>query len=192
MDDRSAFAGTYITELTAVLQAMPLEAIGDALAILDNARTSGRCVFVAGNGGSASTASHMANDFMKTITKTGGTPLETISLSDNVPLLTAIANDVSFDAVFSAQLKTLAQKEDVLIVISGSGNSKNLIDVIKEARIHQMKVIGFLGMDGGLIKDMVDTAIVVPSHDYGPIEDVHLILNHLITAWFLQKGPDHV
>lgn len=187
MDDRTAFAQRYLQDLADLLARLPNDAIGSCIALLEDAREHGRRVFLAGNGGSAATASHMANDLMKTVTKTGGKALRAISLSDNAQLVTAIANDEGYERIFSEQLRTLAHDGDLLIVISGSGNSPNLLRAVECAKEHNVRTIAFLGMDGGTLNGMVDLPIVVPSHDYGPIEDVHMIFNHLLTAWLRES-----
>lgn len=186
-EDRVAHARGYIERLTSVLSAMPFDDISVAIEILDEARRDDRQVFLAGNGGSAATASHMANDLLKTVTKTGGRGLRALALTDNVPLLTAIGNDLSYDAIFSAQLERLARPGDVLVVITGSGRSMNIVEAVRTAREMGVRTVGFLGMGGGVIGSMVDVAIVVPSDDYGPIEDVHMVLDHLVTDWMLHK-----
>ena len=188
MDSQSAFAARYLAKVQGVLQAISTDDVASALEILREALDSGRSVFLAGNGGSAATASHMANDLMKTIAKKSGKGMRVIALSDNVPLLTAIANDEDFKEVFAGQLMALASKGDVFIVISGSGNSQNIVRALEEAKKMELKTIGFLGMDGGKAKDMLDCSIVVPSDDYGPIEDAHIVLNHLITE-YLRELP---
>jgi D-sedoheptulose 7-phosphate isomerase len=143
-----------------------------------------RCqVFIAGNGGSAATASHMANDFTKGVTQERGRGLRAISLSDNISLITAIANDKGYNEVFADQLLALGQPGDVLIVISGSGNSANVVRVVEVAQEMQIRTVALLGMGGGRVADMADVSVVVPSDDYGPIEDVHMVFDHLITTY---------
>lgn len=181
--DPQAFARLYITTLKNILDALPYENVVATLTHFANVRQSGKTVFLIGNGGSAATASHMANDLMKTITKKGGKPIKAIALTDTIPLLTAIGNDVSYDNIFADQLSVLAAEGDTLIVVSGSGNSPNILRAVEIAKDKRMKTIGFLGMDGGTLRTMVDIPVIVPSHDYGPIEDVHLIFNHLVSAY---------
>ncbi len=181
--ERTAFARRYLQSLQGILNAIPLEDFVKVMGRLEDALREKKQVFLAGNGGSAATASHMANDLMKTVAKKHGNGMRVIALSDNVPLLTAIGNDEGYDEIFSGQLLALGNEGDVLIVISGSGNSPNLLRAVEEAKRMGMITIGFLGMDGGKLTSMTDVAVVVPSNDYGPIEDVHMIFNHLITAY---------
>ena len=184
--DRIMFARRYVDTICGVLGEFPIAEVGQALELLEGALTDRRQVFLAGNGGSAATASHMANDLSKTVGGADGSrpTFRAIALTDNVPLLAAWANDVGFEEVFVGQLRPLAQAGDVLIVLSGSGRSKNVVRVVEWARQEGLRTIGLLGMDGGALRSMVDIAIVVPSDQYGPIEDAHLIVNHLITAYF--------
>lgn len=184
----SGFAAQYLKKVQDVLGTISPEEVSCVLGILHEALRSGRTVFLAGNGGSAATASHMANDLMKTAAKKSGKGMRVIALSDNVPLLTAIANDEDFKEVFAGQLTALANSGDVLIVISGSGNSPNILRAIEAAKKLKVQTVGFLGMDGGKAKKMLDCSITVPSNDYGPIEDAHTVLNHLVTE-YLRELP---
>ncbi len=181
--DKTSFAAAYLAKVSGVIGALPVADITKMLTMIETAMQKGQTVFLAGNGGSAATASHMANDLLKTAAKKHGKAVRVIALSDNVPLLTAIANDENFTEVFSGQLRPLAGTGDVLIVISGSGNSPNILRALETAKDLGVLSIGFLGMDGGKAKAMVDCAIVVPSDDYGPIEDAHTVLNHLLTEY---------
>ena len=144
-------------------------------------------MLVAGNGGSASTASHLACDLAKTVL--GARPelrrsrFRAVSLADNVALLTAWANDVSYEAVFAEQVKMLGRPGDVLCVISASGNSANVVGAVEAARALGLHTIGFLGFGGGRLRDLVDDYVVVPCDDYGHVESTHLVLGHLLTEW---------
>src|SRR5437868_1605360 len=125
---RPVFAKAYLQRVQACLERLDVDAIGRVVEMLEQAWLEDRQVFLAGNGGSAATASHMANDLAKTVVAwdSGIRPFRVHALTDNVPLMTAIANDVSYDAIFAGPLKTLARAGDVLIVVSGSGNSPNV------------------------------------------------------------------
>ena len=182
MRDRISFARRYIDTLGAVLRELPVEGLAETLRVLERAHLDRRHVFIAGNGGSAATASHMANDLQWGLARLGRPGLRAIALADNIPLLTAIANDRSYEDVFSVQLESLADAGDVLIVISGSGNSPNVVRAVEAARRKGLVTVGFLGMTGGKLRSMVDVPVVVPSDDYGPIEDLHLMFDHLCTA----------
>ncbi|MBI2664027.1 SIS domain-containing protein [Candidatus Woesearchaeota archaeon] len=151
----------------------------------------GKQVFIFGNGGSASTASHFACDLGKGTLQKVYDPSEkrfrVISLTDNVAVMTAFANDVHFDEVFSQQLNNLVNEGDVVIAITGSGNSPNVIKGIEMAKRFKAKTFAFLGFDGGKLKDMVDHYIHVKSSHYGRVEDCHLMLHHLITDYLHKK-----
>jgi len=184
---RLDFIEAYFRTLTDVIALLPRAELAKAMEVLEDARAQGRRVFIAGNGGSAATASHMANDFVKGVAKGGGAGLQAISLADNVALVTAIANDEDYREVFAGQLDALGRPGDVLIAISGSGNSPNIVRAVEVAQRLGIRTIGFLGMNGGKVATMTDVTVVVPSDDYGPIEDVHMAFDHLITA-YLRRG----
>ena len=182
------FARNYLSDLCGVLGNISTEDLQRVIGLLEEAYQHQRTVFIAGNGGSASTASHMASDLSKTVVNGGGREgFRTIALTDNVPLMTAWGNDASYEEIFAGQIRSLARPEDLLILISGSGNSKNLLRVVETARSKKLVVIALLGKGGGQLRSLVDAAVVVPSDDYGPIEDAHLAINHLLTAYFRQK-----
>lgn len=182
LDGIVTFAQEYLENLCTVLRSVPVNDLALAIEMLERAYIERRQVFLAGNGGSAATASHMANDLMKGVVKGYGRGFRAVALSDNVPLITAIANDESYEEVFAGQLAALGQPGDVLIVISGSGNSANIVRAVEVAQQMQITTIAFLGMGGGQVAKMADVSVVVPSDEYGPIEDVHMMFDHLITA----------
>lgn len=189
---QTAFARQYVNDLCAVLRKVPFADIGRALQALETALAERKRIFLAGNGGSASTASHMANDLMKGVANGNGRGCRVIALTDNVPIITAIANDESYEEVFSAQLEQLGETGDLLMVISGSGNSPNIVRAVEVAQKIGMTTIAFLGMDGGRVAEIADVSIVVPSNEYGPIEDVHLVFNHLFTDYLRAHSNSEV
>jgi D-sedoheptulose 7-phosphate isomerase len=182
-----SFVDDYLESLAVQLRAVPADALDRVGHRLLQAAEAGHQVLVAGNGGSASTASHFACDLAKTVL--GAKPelrksrFRAVSLADNVALLTAWANDVSYDAVFAEQVKMLGRAEDVLCVISASGNSRNVVEAVETARALGMHTIGFLGFDGGRVKTLVDDCVLLPCQDYGHVESAHLVLVHLLTQW---------
>lgn len=191
----AAFARQYIEELCGVLRNLPFTQLARALEILEEAWVERRQVFLAGNGGSAATASHMANDLRKGLAKRRGQGLRATALSDNIPLLTAIANDESYTEVFASQLAGWAKPGDILIVFSGSGNSENIVRAVEAARQLDMTTVAFLGMGGGRVAGLTDVSVIVPSEDYGPIEDLHMTFDHLITEYLCRgsaKGAPRV
>ncbi len=180
---KGAAAEEYRDSVTALLSQVNLERIEAAALILRNARASGATVYVAGNGGSATTASHMATDLMfgRGLPEPG---LRVFGLVDNQAVITATGNDVSFDEVFARQVRRLARPGDVLILVSASGNSLNVVRAAEEAQLLSVAVIGLTGFDGGQLANLSDISIHVPSKmgAYGPVEDVHLIVNHMLVA----------
>lgn len=182
--DAHEFSKQYLQNLSTVLQELSLDDWSRVLHRLETALVEHRTVFIVGNGGSAATASHMMNDLMLGVAQQGGRGFRAIALTDNIPAMTATANDLGYHSIFSAPLRALGSAGDLLIAISGSGNSQNVIDAVQVAGEIGMTTIGFLGMGGGKLKSLVDESITVPSDDYGPIEDVHMILDHLMTAYF--------
>ena len=155
------------------------------------AREEGNTIFIAGNGGSAATATTMANDIGFDIIKKTGTnkPFRVFALTDNTSVITAIANDVGYENIFINQLKIHYNEGDKLVVISASGNSKNVILAAEWVKSQGGKVLGMLGFDGGQLRKICDISILVPSFsgEYGPVEDIHLTINHLLAHWFQNK-----
>jgi D-sedoheptulose 7-phosphate isomerase len=139
---------------------------------------------VIGNGGSASTASHMAADLAKNTIGPNMRRFRIHSLNDNISLVTALANDIGYDHVFSEQLENSVRAGDVLIVISGSGNSKNVLNAMRYARRQSAQVVALLGFDGGVAIELADLTVLVQSHDYGIVEDMHLVVNHILVEYF--------
>jgi D-sedoheptulose 7-phosphate isomerase len=146
-----------------------------------------REIFVMGNGGSAATASHWATDLSKTAYVSGRAMIRCRSLSENIAYLTAIGNDISFDDCFSRQLENILNPGDLVIFISGSGNSKNLVKACQLAKEKNAQTVGILGFDGGRLKTMVDLPIIVASRQYGVIEDLHMAIGHILTFYLKQR-----
>ncbi len=180
------FATDYVERMRRLLAQVPVEDVVAIMAVLERALQEHRQVFLAGNGGSAATAAHMATDLSKTVAGNAGEypGFRAISLTENAALLSAWANDTAFEEIFVGQLRSLAEPGDVLLLISVSGESRNLLRAAAWAREHGLRTLALLGRDGGQLRRLVDAAVVVPAQEYGPIEDVHLMLNHLFTAYF--------
>ena len=191
MRTASEFAKSYIHGLKGVLDRLPLKPVEEIIQAIEQAQNERRQVFVIGNGGSAATASHMMNDLCKgTLGHKGDAPwprLRVIALTDNVSLMTAWANDTDYDRIFSEPLKNLAQRGDLLIAISASGNSPNIIAAVEAAKHLGVKVIGLAGFGGGKLSKLADVSFVVASDEYGPVEDAHMILDHIITGYLYEK-----
>jgi D-sedoheptulose 7-phosphate isomerase len=182
MNSSVQYIETYLAELQQTVAQLPAEQINQVVDILLNNVKSGGKVFMCGNGGSASTASHFACDLAKNTVVSGAPHFKVIALTDNMALVTAWSNDTAYDHVFSAQLDPLVQAGDVVIGISCSGNSQNVINAMDIARQHRATTIAFTGDTGGRLKDVVDLCIQVPSPRIEQQEDVHLILEHSICA----------
>lgn len=173
---------TYITESSEILASLPVEDIMAVLDVVIKVREEGRRVFLIGNGGSASTASHFASDLCKGARCPDKPPIRAFALTDNMALFSAWANDTSYDNTFAQQIDNLVEPDDVVIGLSGSGNSINIIKAMLSAKQNGATTIGFTGFDGGKLKSCVDIAIIVPSNNMEHIEDIHLLLEHLITT----------
>lgn len=172
----------HIGQVRAALAEIPSEAVQRVVDAVLLAHDTGRHIFILGNGGSASTATHFACDLSKATVVAGRSRLRVTSLSDNVALLTAWANDTSYERVFAEPLMNLLETGDLVIAISASGKSPNVLEAIKVASDLGAFTVGLVGFDGGPLKDMVDLAVRVNSQDYGVVEDCHLVLEHAITA----------
>lgn len=172
----------YLADLSRVLAALPREPLAQIAQMLLEAARKGRTVYIFGNGGSAATASHLACDLAKTANVPGQPRVRALALTDNVPLLTAWGNDDSYDVVFAEQLRTFVRWHDIVIAISASGNSPNVLAGVEVARAAGATVVGITGFGGGKLQAHCDTCLVVPSHEYGPVEDLHMIFVHAITA----------
>lgn len=180
---------SYLDELKSAIEDLDLEVVQRVRQACAEARDQGRQIFVCGNGGSAATASHLANDLGKGASYGRPTRFRVLSLTDNVPWMTALANDVDYAAVFAEQLRNFAAPGDLLIAISGSGNSPNVLNAATAARELGLTTVGLTGFGGGQLAGMVDHPLVVASHHMGRVEDVHLIVVHLICYYFMEQAP---
>ena len=172
----------YLTEISDMIRQMPQEQIWEVIHVLMDAWRRGSRVFLLGNGGSAATASHMANDLNKYTIVPGQLRFKALALSDNVPLMTAWGNDTSYENIFVEQMLNFWEPGDVAIGISGSGNSPNVLKAMQAARELGGTAIGFTGRDGGKLKDVVDLCIHIPSDKMVQQEDGHMILDHLMVT----------
>lgn len=173
---------TYVTDLIAAIDMEIVEAIIDA--IVDTGKRGGTIYFI-GNGGSAAVASHYANDMQIGARSPGADPLKAVSLTDNIPILTALANDEGYEQVFVRQLEGVLTKDDTLVAFSVSGNSPNVIQAVEYAGRLGAVTVGCTGFDGGQLKLAADIVLHIPTNpgEYGPVEDVFAILGHLIASY---------
>lgn len=190
------FIRDYFYQLTKEVAEISLKDIKKVALVLFDAYKKDRQIFIFGNGGSATLASHFACDLGKgtlhRVYDQKEKRFRVISMADNVALLTAYANDLGYENIFSQQLKNLVNKGDVVVAITGSGNSPNVLRAIKTAKNRGAITIAFLGFDGGKLKKMVDYSLHVHSNHYGRIEGIHSVLTHLITAYLteIKKNND--
>lgn len=171
----------YILDLEDTLGQLPDESIDEVIRILHSARLDRRQVFVMGNGGSASTASHLACDLGKNTRQPGWPNFRVIGLSDNMAIFSALANDEGYQSVFVQQLENLLQPGDIVLAISASGNSPNVLRAVEFANSVGARTIGLTGFDGGKLGSMVEINLHVPSRNIEQVEDIHLMLEHIMT-----------
>ena len=185
--DPIAFARSYLEYLQTVLRHIDTIEIGRFIGTVLDARERGATLFFIGNGGSAATASHFAND-LSIGTNDYDKPFRAVSLTDNVPILTAIGNDFGYEDIFSRQLRVLGKKGDIVIGISASGNSRNLLNAFEYARKAGIKTVAITAFDGGRMKMLADEGIhiVTGLKEYGPAEDAHMVLDHLVGAYLMR------
>jgi D-sedoheptulose 7-phosphate isomerase len=177
----------YVANLKRTLDKMPWERVEQVVDVLDAARLGGHQVFIFGNGGSASTASHMACDLGKNTVMPGTPRLRTLSLNDNMALFSALGNDYGYENVFVEQLHNLVDTGDVVIAISASGNSPNVLKAISLATERGATTIGICGYAGGKLAKIVNHAIVAENDCIEQVEDIHVILEHMITSAMRQR-----
>jgi D-sedoheptulose 7-phosphate isomerase len=186
------FPSVYKAELLQAIESIDLAKVGEAIGILAQARDEGRRIFVCGNGGSASTASHFACDIVKGASFQRDKRFRILALTDSLPTITAYANDVGYDCVFVEQLKNFAEAGDVLIAISGSGNSPNVLRAVEYANSIGCRTIALSGRNGGKLGPMAQLNLQASHPHMGRIEDVHTIVTHMISYYFMdveKPGP---
>ncbi len=185
--DIKEFSSQYMDYLNSILKSINSEQIEKFVEVILEAREQESQIFFIGNGGSASTASHFAND-MAIGTRSLDKPFKAISLTDNVSIISAIGNDYGFDEIFYQQTKLYLKKNDVLVAISASGNSKNLIKAVDYVNAIGGITIGISAFDGGQLckKSMHSVHVPTEQGEYGPAEDCHLIINHLVSNYLLR------
>lgn len=185
-----SFSKAYLQRLQDLLASLDFEALAAVIHALERARQQDKAVYIMGNGGSAATATHMAQDLMFGTRKRAGSRMRAVSLSDNASFLTACANDIGYENIFEQQLRSWLQPGDVVLAISASGNSPNVVRAVQYANDHGAETIAFVGFDGGKLKELCTYVVHAQSErgEYGPVEDVHMILDHLITAYLVDRG----
>jgi len=178
---------SYINKEIEVLRSLDVSSINTVLTAILDAYNADANIYIFGNGGSAATASHFQNDFNKGISEHLDKKFNFVCLNDNVPTVMAIANDSGYEYIFEHQLIGKLKKNDLVIAISGSGNSENVIRAIEYANKQDIKTIGITGYDGGKLAKMVDISFNVPIDDMQITEDVHMVLDHLMMSVLMRK-----
>ncbi len=181
------FSKAYLKYISDVLSRISVKEIAGFIEVLIQARERGASIYFIGNGGSAATASHFAND-IAIGTRSWDKPFRVISLCDNQAVITAIGNDSGYEKIFYEQLSVLLKKEDVVVAISASGNSPNLIEAVNKAKEIGAKTIALTAFDGGILRTIVDAGVHVPTDkaEYGPAEDAHMVLDHLVGSYLIR------
>ncbi|MBT3362715.1 MAG: SIS domain-containing protein [Chloroflexi bacterium] len=177
----------YLSGLQNCIEEISRQNIGEIADTVFAAYQKGHRIFIMGNGGSAATASHFACDLLKNTAAKGQPRMRATALTDNLSVITAIANDVDYNAVFEQQLIDQIDKGDVVIGITASGNSQNVLQAIKYAKNNGAIAVGLIGFGGGKLKDLADKSITLSCCDYGQVEDMHLVLEHIITSLVKSK-----
>jgi len=183
-----AHIAAYLSDLKATIDRIPADDVEAAVKLVDRTRRARCVVYIAGNGGSAATASHFVNELTKSVENPGLPRVRAYALTDNIPLFSAYANDQGYEHSFSEQIAGIIGAGDLLIAISASGQSPNILRAVDTARSAGAATIGITGFDGGRLKDMVDVCILVPSHNIRQVEDVHMALVHLIGSCLVSMG----
>jgi D-sedoheptulose 7-phosphate isomerase len=181
------FAGRYLDEAHGIFEVYRSPAFAKATELMWQAYQENKQVFIFGNGGSAGTSSHMVNDLSKGSAVEGKKRLRVIGLADNMSLLTAYANDMGYENVFSEQLKNLLNPGDVCIAISASGNSPNVIRAVEYAKEKKAQVISLVGFSGGKLRPLSDVALYFETYNYGICEDAQLMFSHLSSQFLYEK-----
>jgi D-sedoheptulose 7-phosphate isomerase len=183
------FTKVYVSELKSILDKIDPSVVSDIVNSINKTIGKKSRIYILGNGGSSATASHMVNDLGAGLRRRKLLNLDIVSLGDNSPVVTAIANDIGYENIFYMQMKGLINVDDVIIAISCSGNSPNIVKAVSYAKELGCEIIGITGFDGGLLKKMSDINfhIDAPKSEYGLVEDAHMILDHIIYSYYIQS-----
>jgi len=183
------FVKEYIEKLGAILSEINPDDVANIVEALEKTLEDKSRIYIIGNGGSAATASHMVNDLGAGLRRRGIVNFDVVSLADNTPVVTAIANDIGYENIFFMQMKGLIKKSDIVIAISCSGDSPNVVKAVDYAHNFGCKIIGITGFKGGYLKQISDINfhINAPKDDYGLVEDAHMVLDHIIYSYYNQR-----
>lgn len=194
MGKYTQYIENYLVQEGKVLASLDVAAIDEALQLLEETMNNDGNIYVFGNGGSSATASHFQNDFNKGVSEHTEKKFRFICLNDNVPTVMAIANDIGFEEVFRFQLQGKLKQGDIVMAISGSGNSKNVLNAVEYAKEQGCKVIGLTGYSGGRLKELSDISLHAPVQSMQITEDIHMIFDHLMMSVFYKTmcGIEHL
>lgn len=194
MTDYRDMIRAYIAQEAEVLQTLDVDAINHALNLIAQALEDEKTIYIFGNGGSAATASHFQNDFNKGVSEHTAKKFRFCCLNDNVPTLMAIANDIGYDSVFRFQLEGRLRPGDLVVAISGSGNSANVLRAVEYAQERGNQVIGLTGFSGGKLRELADCSLHAPINSMQITEDIHMIFDHLMMSVFYKTmcGIEHI
>ena len=181
MESKAEYLNCYLKNLVTAIEHFESEEFLMMVGILKKARQARKNVFIIGNGGSASSASHIANDWVKNTRQKGKPDLKVLPIND-IALFSAYANDEGYESVYSEQIRSFGEEDDILIAISASGNSPNILKAIQAAKEMGIRTIGWTGKTGGKMRNEVDLCLGITSDDFGQIEDMHLIFGHIVTV----------
>ena len=192
--DYNELIETYLEQEIDILKRIDVSAVNEVLNLLEAGMKREATIYVFGNGGSAATASHFQNDFNKGVSEHIDKKFRFLCLNDNIATIMAVANDIGYEEVFRFQLQGKIKKGDILMAISGSGNSPNVINAVEYGRKQGCKVVGLTGYSGGRLKELSDISLHVPINSMQITEDVHMIFNHLMMSVFYKSmcGIDHI
>ena len=192
--DYNELIETYLEQEIDILKRIDVSAVNEVLNLLEAGMKREATIYVFGNGGSAATASHFQNDFNKGVPEHIDKKFRFLCLNDNIATIMAVANDIGYEEVFRFQLQGKIKKGDILMAISGSGNSPNVINAVEYGKKQGCKVVGLTGYSGGRLKELSDISLHVPINSMQITEDVHMIFNHLMMSVFYKSmcGIDHI
>lgn len=192
--DYNELIETYLEQEIDILKRIDVSAVNEVLNLLEAGMKREATIYVFGNGGSAATASHFQNDFNKGVSEHIDKKFRFLCLNDNIATIMAVANDIGYEEVFRFQLQGKIKKGDILMAISGSGNSPNVINAVEYGKKQGCKVVGLTGYSGGRLKELSDISLHVPINSMQITEDVHMIFNHLMMSVFYKSmcGINHI
>ena len=180
---------SYASRVSQVLASADWSGVSHLANDMRDAWITGHQVFFCGNGGSAGNSVHLANDYIYGVAKRTGGGIRAVALSANTAVMTCLANDMGYDHIYSEQLAVLANEGDVLVTLSGSGNSPNILRVLEQAKAMKVKSYAIVGYDGGKAKALADVALHFPVDDMQIAEDLQLVVGHMVMQWLYENRP---